>query len=167
MKAGKFVKVSKEEWMSCKPSYETVEDWSTLYEGIQLPKRATTGSAGYDFYIPHQSSVTSHAEKMDTIYMGVRWVDAEDCVLLLVPRSGLGFKRGVRLRNTVGVIDADYCNAKNEGHIMSKMALDTDHDHVMFEVGDRIMQGIIVPFLITEDDATTEARVGGVGSTGK
>ena len=48
----------------------------------------------------------------------------ENVGLFLFPRSGQGFKYRFALANTVGIIDSDYMNADNEGHIMVKLIYD-------------------------------------------
>ena len=132
------------------------------WEHIKLPKRSTSGSAGYDFYLPH-SLLLDESPKM--IYTGVCCDIDPGWVLMLFPRSGLGYKYGVRLSNAVGVIDSDYYgNPDNEGHISAKMyAADKP---VRLDVGDRFMQGVFVPFGVAVDDAPLGVRVGGTGSTG-
>lgn len=85
-------------------------------------------------------------------------------MLALFPRSGLGFKHGMRLKNTVGIIDSDYYNADNEGHIMAK--IDVDYGFIG-EEGDRFMQGVFLPYGVTTDDNANGERTGGFGSTGK
>ena len=77
-----------------------------IYEGICLPKRATSGSAGYDFFAP----VDLKLEPGETVKVptGIRvWMEPE-WVLKCYPRSGLGFKFRLQLNNTVGIIDSDY-----------------------------------------------------------
>lgn len=132
-----------------------------IYNNIKLPQRATKVSAGYDFYSPFDLALDN---EYLTIPTGIRWVcDNPNYVLLLLPRSGLGFKYGMQLRNTVGVIDADYANAANYGHIMAKIAAEED---CTVENGKGFMQGIIVPFAAIDDEATiTRERTGGFGST--
>ena len=82
-------------------------------------------------------------------------------------RSSLGFKWNIRMCNQVGIIDADYYNnSENEGHIF--VCLMNEGDKVLeIKKGDRIVQGIFMPFLITDDDKTTDIRMGGIGSTNK
>ena len=80
-----------------------------------LPRRATSGSAGYDFFAPFD--LTVHPGETVTVPTGVRvWME-EGWVLKLYPRSGLGFKYRLQLNNTVGIIDSDYYYSDNEGHI--------------------------------------------------
>ena len=88
--------------------------------------------------------------------------------LAIFPRSGLGFKFRLQLNNTVGIIDADYFGAENEGHIMLKVFNDSaDKATVEIAQGTGIAQGIFLPFGITEDDDATDIRTGGFGSTSK
>lgn len=132
-----------------------------IYDNIKLPQRATKVSAGYDFYSPFDLELDNEYITLPT---GIRWVcDDPNYVLLLLPRSGLGFKYGVQLRNTVGVIDADYANAENYGHIMAKIAAEETCD---VNRGQGFMQGIIVPFAAIDDEKEiTRTRTGGFGST--
>ena len=77
-----------------------------IYESIQLPRRATRGSAGYDFFSPVEFSLKpGETIKIPT---GIRVEMEEDWVLQCYPRSGLGFKYRLQLNNTVGIIDSDY-----------------------------------------------------------
>ncbi|MDR0943441.1 MAG: deoxyuridine 5'-triphosphate nucleotidohydrolase, partial [Ruminococcus sp.] len=91
----------------------------TGFDGVYLPKRATKGSAGYDFFAPEDITIPG------TIKTGIRVKIKEGYVLCIFPRSGLGFKYGMSLSNTVGIIDSDYYNAENEGHIIIKCESDT------------------------------------------
>ena len=92
----------------------------------------------------------------------------EDIVLSLYPRSSLGFKYKMQLNNTVGIIDADYYNAKNEGHIQIKITNDSrENKTISLEQGNAFAQGVFTEFLVTYDDETTEERTGGFGSTNK
>ena len=85
---------------------------------------------------------------------------------MLFPRSSLGFKYRLQLNNTVGIIDSDYYFADNEGHIFVKLTNDSRQGKtVRIARGQGVVQGIFVPFGITEDDDCTEQRTGGFGST--
>ena len=135
----------------------------SFYNDIVLPKRQTEGSAGYDFYIPYD--VTIHPNESVKILTGVRCKIESGYVLMIFPRSGLGTKYQLMLNNTVGIIDSDYYNADNEGHIIITM---TNHSDKVLELKkkDRFAQGVFLKFGITEDDDTKDKRVGGHGSTG-
>ena len=91
-----------------------------LWDNIKLPKRSTAGSAGYDFFLPFELSLSQGQSVV--IPTGIKCKLPMDKVLMLYPRSGLGFKHRLMLSNTIPVIDADYYNNEdNEGHIMIKL----------------------------------------------
>ena len=133
---------------------------------IAIPKRATAGSAGYDFFAP--CDITLKAGETVCVPTGVRCSMENGWVLQLFPRSSLGFKFRLQLDNTVGIIDSDYYFAKNQGHIMIKITNDSRADKtVELKAGDAFAQGVFIPFGITLDDNATEQRTGGFGSTNK
>ena len=137
-----------------------------IYEGIKLPKRATRGSAGYDFFAP--VDITLAPGETAKIPTGIRVEMEQDWVLKCYPRSGLGFKYRLQLNNTVGIIDSDYYYSDNEGQIFAKITNDSNEGKtVEVEAGDGFMQGIFVQYGITLDDDVTEVRNGGFGSTTK
>lgn len=163
----KFHKVSFEQF--AKDWKDTFEQYSeeeicNIYDSLKLPKRATTGSAGYDFYAP--VDVTMKPGEIVKIPTGIRVEMEEGWVLKCYPRSGLGFKYRLQLNNTVGIIDSDYFYSDNEGHIMVKI---TNEGVKTMKVakGDGFCQGIFLPYGITEDDKTEGTRNGGFGSTDK
>ena len=132
------------------------------YDNIKLPKRATAKSAGYDFFAP--TALTIAPNETVTVATGVRALMPDSWCLMIFPRSGLGFKYKLRLNNTVGIIDADYSDSDNEGHIFIRMTNESDK---VLEIaqGSAFAQGIFVQYLLTEDDDTTATRNGGMGST--
>lgn len=142
------------------------EELQTIYDSIQLPKRATSGSAGYDFYSPVDFVIApGETVKIPT---GIRVEMEEDWVLKLYPRSGLGFKFRLQLNNTVGIIDSDYFHSDNEGHIFAKVTNDSNENKTLeLEAGKGFMQGIFVEYGITVDDDVQTVRNGGFGSTTK
>ncbi len=134
------------------------------YADIILPRRATAGSAGYDFFAPYAFRVASgETVKIPT---GVRVKIDEGWVLKIYPRSSLGFKYRLTLDNTVGIIDSDYYNADNQGHIFIKMTNCGDKP-LEVEKGKAFAQGVFVEYGITYDDDCVSARTGGLGSTDK
>ena len=146
------------------PGHETAEI-RAIYDDITKPKRATAGSAGYDFSAP-VAFVLKPGETIK-IPTGIRARMDEDWVLCLFPRSGQGFKYRLQLNNTVGIIDSDYYNSDNEGHIFCKITNDTNEDKtVSVNKGTGFCQGIFVEYGITFDDDVTDERNGGFGSTG-
>ena len=160
----RFEKVSYDEWLRRTGEPDGAET-RQRYENIVLPRRSTSNSAGYDFFFPHETESYGAGEQV-TICTGIRWVVEEKdppCVLLIAPRSSVGIKHGVSLANTIGIIDADYCHADNEGHILAALRFAKSHT---FAPADRFMQGIIVPFITCGDEVDAQ-RIGGVGSTGQ
>lgn len=148
-----------------------------IYDEIKLPQRSTNRSSGYDFFAPYQFSI--HAGKSVIVPTGIRCVFFEDGYdLSIYPRSGLGFKYGIALVNTVGIIDNDYFEADNFGHIMIKLtvpeslrinSLGSTFDYVHINTREAFAQGIIREFFLAEGDEDVEKqqRTGGFGSTDK
>ncbi len=144
----------------------TEADAQNAYSALTLPVRATTGSAGYDFRATRDFTLApGESIKIPT---GIRVRMREDYCLLIFPRSGLGFKYRLQMNNTVGIIDSDYYNSDNEGHIFIKITNDSKEGKlVSLKAGEAFAQGIFMCFGITEDDAVSGLRNGGLGSTGK
>lgn len=165
----KFEKVSFEQfikdWMGEHPE-DTEGRIREIYEGIKLPRRATSGSAGYDFFAP--CDFTLMPGQITKILTGIRVRIDEGWVLKIYPRSGLGFRFRLQLNNTVGIIDSDYYGSDNEGHIQIKLTNDSRENKTMEVAGGTgFAQGIFVEYGITVDDDVTEERNGGFGSTTK
>ena len=134
------------------------------YDALKLPTRATVGSAGYDFFSP--LAFTLEPGETIKVPTGIRAEIAEGWVLMLFPRSGLEFKYRLQMNNTVGIIDSDYFYSDNEGHIFVKLTNDSKANKtVIVEAGQGFVQGLFIPFGITEDDNVSALRNGGFGST--
>lgn len=162
-KIAKFHKISFEQF---KKDWDLGGNVKEIYESISLPKRATKGSAGYDFFTP----ITIELKPNETIKIptGIRVEMNDEWVLKLYPRSGLGFKYRLQLNNTVGIIDSDYFHSDNEGHIFAKITNDTNENKtIILKQGEGFMQGIFIEYGITIDDDATSIRNGGFGSTTK
>lgn len=155
-KIAKFEKVSLSQFLK--------NGTEIIYNDIILPRRATTGSAGYDFFAPTDIDVKSGETVL--VPTGIRVKIDEGWVLKIYPRSGLGFKFRLTLNNTVGIIDSDYYFAENEGHIFIKMTNLGEKD-LFIEKGKAFAQGIFVEYGITVDDECDTLRTGGFGSTDK
>ncbi len=162
-------KVTKDQFINdMKATFGTKYDYQQLsdyYDLLNPPTRATKGSAGYDF----ESPISFELKPGETIKIptGIRVKINDGWVLKLYPRSGLGFKFRVQMNNTVGIIDSDYYNSDNEGHIFCKITNDTNEDKtVSVNKGTGFCQGIFVEYGITFDDDVTDERNGGFGSTG-
>ena len=161
----KFEKVSFKEFLQVYKSYNlSDEEIKLMYDNIILPKRATSGSAGYDFHNPIDVKV--NPKEVCLIPTGIRVNITEGWVLKIYPRSSMGFKYQMSLVNTVGIIDSDYYYALNEGHIMIKVYIGSDKV-LEIKKDDRFAQGVFLEYGITIDDEALEKRQGGFGSTNK
>lgn len=164
--------------------------------GLELPQRATAQAAGYDFQAAEDITIPSiwkfdflkalwqikHADKLSEaelaaankvlkpflIPTGVKAYMGEDEYLMIANRSSNPLKRNLMVPNGVGIIDADYYNnPSNEGAIfvqISNFGLLDMH----IKKGERIAQGIFMPFLVADHDSMTvkATRNGGFGSSG-
>ena len=173
----KFEKISLEQFKKdMKANYPNLTDIEIedKYNRIQLPKRGSKGSAGYDIYSTMDFKFFGNTGIVPSLFgvnepklipTGIKAVMPGNMFLNIVPRSGLGFKSGVSLANTIGIIDSDYYNNSiNEGHIMIKFV--PGFDNLDVKEGDRIAQGIFTKFYVTNDDDVETTRQGGFGSTG-
>lgn len=163
----KFEKVSFEQFKD--DLISTSEDFKQLdiegmYNDIKLPTRSTSHSAGYDISIPYGMELDpGETIKIPT---GIRCYMDNNYVMLVYVRSSVGIKKRCVLLNGTGVIDSDYYNADNEGHMFIALK-NNGNKSVTFEAGDRICQAVFVPFGITVDDNSDGVRTGGIGSTNK
>lgn len=133
------------------------------YEAAYLPARSTAMSCGYDFKSP--VDVTINPGEVVKVATGVKaYMAANECLIVHM-RSSLGFK-GLRQVNTTGIIDADYYNnPSNEGNIIIGLQ-NTTEKTIHIKRGERIVQGLFMHYLTTDDDAAEGQRTGGIGSTG-
>lgn len=168
VRVAEFEKVSYEQFYNAMCEIINTEYQDELirkaYEGLLLPKRATQGSAGYDFKSP--VNFTLEPGRTLKIPTGIRVKIEDGWWLGILPRSSLGFKYRLQLDNTLGVIDADYYHSDNEGHIFIKITNDSTTDKTLeVKAGDGFAQGIFLPYGITYSDDTRGVRNGGMGST--
>ncbi|MGB3161872.1 dUTP diphosphatase [Carnobacterium sp.] len=167
----------------------------TAYQekGINMPIRATRHAAGYDFEAAEDCLIPSiwkvlvrHKQlskeenhfslgeenrkhlKSTLVPTGIKSYMGEDEFLQLANRSSNPIKNQLLLPNGIGVIDSDYYdNEANEGHIYFQFINYGIKDHLI-KKGDRIGQGIFLPFLKADNERITEQnRLGGFGSSGK
>ncbi len=152
----KFEKVTKEQFLKDLNDEEA-------YEKISLPTRATKGSAGYDFICPININIKPN--EMIKIPTGIRCSMQDGYVLNIYPRSSLGNKYQMYLTNTTGIIDSDYYNATNEGHII--ISIVNKGDKVLnIKQGERFVQGVFLKYYLANEEEVTSKRTGGFGSTG-
>ena len=137
---------------------------SSYTDETLLPKRETAHAAGYDLKVAER--VVIEPGEIVLVPTGVKAYMQAGEVLYLYDRSCNPRRKGLVLINSVGVIDGDYYgNPANEGHIFAQMQNITDQS-VTLEVGERIVQGVFVPYLLVDGDEATGVRTGGFGSTG-
>ena len=138
-------------------------------EGINLPKRKTKYSAGYDIEAAEDVVIPSFKKGMNPtlVKTGIKAYMQDDEALMLYNRSSNPKKKGLILANSVGVVDKDYYeNPDNDGHIMFAFYNIKDEDTIV-KKGDAIGQGICQKYFVTDDDVAEGERVGGFGSTNK
>lgn len=156
----RFEKISLEQWNKDMSSIDLPHEW----DKIKLPQRATTGSAGYDIFAPYDITIPPRCTV--EVPTGIRVILDDDKFLAIYPRSGLGFKYKMQLYNSVGIIDADYAQSDNEGHVWCKFYNDSpDGKTIVIKKGEAMCQGIIQQFFMADDDNAIGTRNGGFGST--
>jgi dUTP pyrophosphatase len=132
-----------------------------------LPAYATAGSAGLDLRACVAAPVTLPPGRAELIPTGLAIHVADPTLAaLILPRSGLGHKRGIVLGNLVGLIDSDY-----QGQLMVS-CWNRSAEPFTIRPGERIAQLIIVPVVQVElqivTDFETSARgAGGFGHSGQ
>lgn len=160
----KFEKISKEQF--AKDFGYSKSSIAGTYDAIKLPKRATTGSAGYDIFAPYNITILPRQSAL--MPTGIRVILDDDKFLAIYPRSGLGFKYKMQLYNGTGIVDRDYYYSDNEGHIWVKFYNDSpDGKTIEIKKGEAMCQGVIQQFFKTEDDSADGVRNGGFGSSDK
>jgi dUTP pyrophosphatase len=88
---------------------------------------------------------------------------------ILLARSGLGHKKGLILGQSVGLIDADYCD---QIYISAWLRTPPGSEPLTIQPGDRIAQLVFVPIIRPElkvveaFSVATGRGLGGFGSTG-
>lgn len=129
-----------------------------------MPIKATKGAGAFDIYMPNPGSASGHTPTI--VPLGFAAAVPEGHVALLLPRSGVGFKHGVELNNTCGVIDSDFTGEW-------KAAVRTKNGgHYSWDAGDRVIQFMIVPIAdieltLSDELDSTDRGSSGFGSSGK
>lgn len=131
-----------------------------------LPLRGSKGSAGYDIH--SKETVTIQPNESHLFWTDVCAYMQEDEALMIHVRSSVGIKKGLRLKNTTGVIDSDYYgNPSNGGNIGICLVNDTDKP-VTIEQNERIAQGLFQHYLVADEDSVLHTeRTGGIGSSNR
>ena len=156
----RFEKISFEQFK------KDIKDDLDLYNSIEIPKRSTMKSAGYDIK-SMESGIIKPGCAM-TFKTGIKVCMNDDEVLYIYSRSSQGYKYNVCLANSVGVIDSDFYNNKsNEGHFQVRL-INFGNEDFKVNIGDRIAQGVFMKYLTVDDEEEIKnVRDGGIGSTNK
>lgn len=130
----------------------------------KVPTYATDGSGAFDIYSTTEGVILPNSNNV--FGTGCVFQIPKGYVMLIFSRSGHGFGHDIRLGNCVGVIDSDY-----RGEVKVKLTSDSNFKAMKVHKGDRIAQGIILPYEIVEFEELpyvdeTERGEGGFGSTG-
>lgn len=134
-------------------------------EDINLPKRGTKFSAGYDFECAKETIFQPNEIKL--VPTGIKSYMQEDEFLGIYIRSSIPLKKGLIMANSTGIVDSDYYNnSDNDGHIMFQLK-NVTNKVIIIEKHERIGQGIFQKFFITDNDDSNGNRISGFGSTGK
>jgi dUTP pyrophosphatase len=160
----KFEKVSFEQFKNDFAGIAGASNIEKIYDDLELPKRSTANSAGYDFRAPYNFELMPN--EIVKIPTGIKVCMNNGEVLEILVRSSVGFKYNVRLCNQAGIVDSDYYNNnENEGHIWLAFQ-NHGKEKWIVKKGDRIVQGLFIKFLTVDDEsAIKEKRTGGIGST--
>ncbi|KND62566.1 deoxyuridine 5'-triphosphate nucleotidohydrolase, partial [Candidatus Phytoplasma phoenicium] len=119
-------------------------------QNINLPRRKTLFSAGYDFEVAQTTKI--EPQQIILIPTGIKACFSSNKILFIYARSSLSLKKKLMLANHVGVIDSDYYNnPHNEGHILIPL-YNFSQQEVLVEKYERIAQGILQNYYITNDD---------------
>lgn len=140
-----------------------------LSYGAELPTRATSHSAGFDCCADlvegDGDPLIIQPGEQALIGLGFAMEPPAGHAGLLLPRSGLGTKKGAVLANTIGLIDEDY-----RGEVKACIK-NTSKEPLTIVDGERICQLVIVPVfmgksVLVEELSDTARGEGGFGSTG-
>ena len=144
---------------------EVKQSMKKHFDTVTLPTRGSKISAGYDFYLP--TDITIKPNEKICVWSDVKAYMQEGEVLMVHVRSSIGIKKGLMLSNLTGVIDADYFeNENNDGNIGIAL-YNYSNEVVELSKGERICQGVFMPFLVADNGNTDKERTGGIGSTNK
>lgn len=130
---------------------------------VKLPVRSTKGSAGYDFFAPYRFVIAPGQSLTVKTWIKARM--PKDNFLKIFDRSSWNTKKNIHITCS-GIIDSDYYgNPKNDGNILIQFT-NKGTEQFQVEEGERIAQGIFLPYFLTDDDEAEGERQGGMGSTG-
>ena len=132
---------------------------------VILPTRGTAGSAGYDFFMPHD--IIINPKQTVAIQTGVYVHMPEDMTLILALRSSMMTK--ISFAYNISIIDSDaYINPASMKRGVTLMLTNIGDKKIHIEKGSRVVQGVFVKYYTTVDDKPArKSRTGLFGSTGK
>jgi dUTP pyrophosphatase len=136
-----------------------------LSPSAALPAYQTAGAAGFDLAASVEVTVAPGAIAL--VPTGLVLEVPAGHFLGVFARSSTPLKRGLVVANGVGVVDSDYCGPADEVKVQ---VLNVTAAPVTVSPGDRLAQGVIIPFVraeLQEGDASANANRGGFGSTGR
>jgi len=131
---------------------------------VPLPSFQTVGAAGFD--LASNADVTIAPGAIVLIPTGLVVEVPAGHFLGIFARSSTPLKKGLIVANGVGVLDSDYCGPTDEVKIQ---VMNVTTGPVTVQKGDRIAQGVVMPFVrveIEDGSGATAASRGGFGSTG-
>ena len=147
--------------------FEIVSDIHRKFpnEIINLPSKGTQDSVGYDFYSNESKIIEPNSEHL--FWSDIKVKLPNDMFLMIVVRSSIGIEYNLMLANTVGIIDPCYYqNISNDGNI-GICLYNYGNTPAGINKGARIAQGIVIPFVVSNDVNKLNTRIGGIGSTGR
>lgn len=162
----------------------TEEELQQYYDNIELPVRKTKKADGYDFVTPFDFTLTPGSAVVIPTGIRVKMLK-DDWGLFMFPKSR-NVKTGIHMSNTIGLIDGDYYESDNEGHIMIALEMPVNRIETLpqttlfgnrlaiqrlavhYHAGDSFIQGSFLEVGLVQDDDLVEKedRNGGFGSTG-
>jgi len=130
---------------------------------LPLPKYHTKGAVAFDLYARKKMTVKPKTMKLIPANLIVHVPDGY--MLLIAARSSTPIKKGLILRNGIGIVDQDFCGPKDELHLQVYNFTDVD---VRVTRGERLGQAVLVKIAKVEfEEVETEGESrGGFGSTG-
>lgn len=133
---------------------------------VIMPMYKTSGSAGLDLHsYLYSKNISIKPKESIVISSGIKVEIPEGYFGLLAIRSSVGTKKGLVLKNQIGVIDSDY-----RGEIKIPIYNQSEETQII-ENGERLAQLMIIPItqvevLEVEDLEETVRGEQGFGSTG-
>jgi len=134
-----------------------------IRQNVLLPEYKTTDAAAFDLAVCEGGIIEPGKTLM--LPTGLVIEAPEGHMLMIAPRSSTFKKKGLRLGNTIGIIDRDYCGPDDE---ILLFFWNPGDQPVTIEAGERVAQGIFIPITRAtwNEGSTSPTSRGGWGSTG-